>query len=354
MSAVDTQLLLALSKCLSEGIPVALYRRSGGDVVFLADNSSDKTLSQRRFVITPWNKPFSESIELKDTLTAQDVLSSDGDKKANAMLTDMPESTDYDEYISNVDSLIERLKVRGGKTVISRVITGEPDNLNIAEVAERLFETYTDCFCHIYFHPSTGLWIGATPELLLHGEKQSRRFATMSLAGTKRDGESWNQKNIDEQQIVTDFILEVLNPLAASIEISTRKNLKYGMLSHLCTEIAGALADDCTFEDVLDVLSPTPALAGYPRRDALNDISSIEKHDRSCYGGYVTVDDSKTTDSFVNLRCAWICDNRYTAYAGGGITAMSDADAEWNEASAKASHIINIINHQDNISNYGK
>ena len=61
---------------------------------------------------------------------------------------------------------------------------------------------------YCWFHPKVGLWIGATPELLFKVE--GKRLTTISLAGTQAFNEyetvKWSAKEIEEQQIVTDYI----------------------------------------------------------------------------------------------------------------------------------------------------
>jgi isochorismate synthase len=78
-------------------------------------------------------------------------------------------------------------------------------------------------------------------------------------------------------------------------------------------------------------LSPTPAVLGYPSKDALTDIERFEVHPRFCYSGFVGTCDKKGYHFYVNLRCAHFSQDRVCAYAGGGLTAKSNPNDEWNE-----------------------
>ena len=49
------------------------------------------------------------------------------------------------------------------------------------------------------------------------------------------------------------------------------------------------------------------------------------------------------TNIFVNLRCMEIFDDKLVLYAGGGITAHSDPEKEWNETVIKCQTILNGI-----------
>ena len=47
--------------------------------------------------------------------------------------------------------------------------------------------------------------------------------------------------------------------------------------------------------------------------------------------------------AYVNLRCAQFSENAYCIYAGGGVTAESDAESEWSETSAKGASLVDIF-----------
>ena len=79
-------------------------------------------------------------------------------------------------------------------------------------IFKNLLKKYETAFVYYWFHPETGIWLGATPETLLKVERD--KFKTMSLAGTQSfqgtSSVNWGEKEIEEQQIVTDSILENL------------------------------------------------------------------------------------------------------------------------------------------------
>ncbi|MGM9860304.1 MAG: chorismate-binding protein [Muribaculaceae bacterium] len=256
------------------------------------------------------------------------------------------ESTDQENYLSALQALIPALKVDNRKTVISTIITNQA-TVNWAEVADILFDTYPESFCHIYYTPRLGAWIGATPELLLSADRSMSQVATMSLAGTKPHNNSWDDKNRHEQAIVTDFIVDNLRPIFSEINISPVETIHYGNIDHLCTHIT-ASGTSCRYSEIVDILSPTPAVAGLPRDRALEEIGEIESHDRECYGGYITVADANGSQSFVNLRCAYFYEDKYVVYAGGGITGESVPQTEWLETRLKSAALINIINSATN------
>lgn len=206
------------------------------------------------------------------------------------------------------------------------------------------FASYPQTFRHIYFTPSTGCWIGATPEVLLDFDKTTGRFATMAFAGTRRRGTatSWDKKNIGENRFVIDYIAEQLHAEGIDVETSPLTSVAFGDIEHLCCHITGQTSPE-KLAVMIDAINPTPALCGYPKEDAVSDIRSVEQHQRNCYGGFVAIDDGRRYRAFVNLRCMQIIGDRFCIYAGGGIVADSDAFAELQETEAKSSRLQYLV-----------
>ncbi|MGB0175928.1 MAG: chorismate-binding protein, partial [Owenweeksia sp.] len=96
-------------------------------------------------------------------------------------------------------------------------------------------------------------------------------------------------------------------------------------------------------DELLYNLHPTPAVGGWPKKEALAYIEDHEKHDRAYYSGYFGL---RTKDSFayyVNLRCMQVYNNAVVLYAGGGILADSDPVSEWEETEAKLQTLLRVI-----------
>src|SRR5690606_9319614 len=74
------------------------------------------------------------------------------------------------------------------KVVLSRKeevkIKGIIKGSQLTDLFEQLINTYPAAFVYCWYHPSVGLWFGATPESLFSLEKKT--FRTMSLAGTQK------------------------------------------------------------------------------------------------------------------------------------------------------------------------
>ena len=87
-----------------------------------------------------------------------------------------------------------------------------------------------------------GTWLAATPETLF--QSNGNNFQTMALAGTQplKEGEvHWLSKEKEEQQIVTDTIVQQLQGYTEKIEVSAPKTVQAGKVMHLCTIIRGKI-----------------------------------------------------------------------------------------------------------------
>ena len=198
-------------------------------------------------------------------------------------------------------------------------------------------EAYPNAFVYLLSHPSCGVWLGATPELLL--EAVGGRYTTVSLAGTKQNQrEDWTAKERHEQQLVTDFIEEALRAENASdLKVGPVNDYTYGKLCHLQTQIS--FLSTKSPDDWLRVLHPTPAVGGYPRAEALAFIQAQEASPRGYYAGYLGISEAKGARFYVNLRCMQCYSNGYRLFAGGGIVAGSNPQKEWEETQAKIESI---------------
>ena len=242
------------------------------------------------------------------------------------------------DHLALVNKGLDFLKDQNvSKVVLSRNEEVDLKGLELSEIFLRLVQNYPLAFVYLWVHPQVGCWMGASPETLL--EVKNKQFKTMALAGTQSfQGNldvTWGSKEIQEQQFVTDFIESQLNDF--DLEISKPFTKKAGSLLHICTEIKGVLADDDQLGRLVGVLHPTPAVCGLPKDRAMAFILENETYDRAFYTGYLgELHIGNGSNLYVNLRCMQIKDHKAVLYIGGGITAHSIAESEWEETVAKS------------------
>jgi len=238
------------------------------------------------------------------------------------------------------------------KVVLSRKEILDLPNFDIISLYIKLASSYPSAFTYCWFHPEIGLWMGATPETLL--KVNDNKFQTVALAGTQlyKGSEEvlWQKKEKVEQQLVTDYIVDVLGELVSEIQISIPKTIKAGNLLHLKSTIQGII--DCTtnMKELVLLLHPTPAVGGFPKQNSIDFIYENEGYNREFYAGFlgeINYNDNSETDLYVNLRCMQIQNNSESneaiLYVGCGITKDSIPENEWFETVNKAMTLKNVI-----------
>lgn len=229
------------------------------------------------------------------------------------------------------------------KVVLSRKIAICIE-INPLEVFQRMASTYRDAFCYLFSHPQLGTWMGATPEQLI--KFNHYQFETVSLAGTQRkaDFKTWTAKEIQEQQFVTDYILDSLHKDVQSLKVTPPETVEAGSLVHLKTMITGEVLSAKNCLQLVKNLHPTPAVCGLPKEAALSFIRSHEGYDREFYTGYVGLwNTSSDGNLFVNLRCMKVATQEVTLYVGCGITKESNPESEFFETEHKSMTMRNIL-----------
>jgi len=229
------------------------------------------------------------------------------------------------------------------KVVLSRTLECKTGPVDLEHIVQKHAVLHPDSFSWAVRHPAVGTWFGSTPEILLEGERE--HYKTVSLAGTRlahSEDPPWTQKDLLEQQIVTDGLLESLSECRSDVRlVGAAQTVRYGDLEHLSSVLEFDAA--CGADQLMDALHPTPAVGGHPRAGALAFIRSEEKHNRGYYTGLVGLREAERVSMFVNLRCASWADGVTTAYAGGGITAESDPESEWAETQMKALSVLKAV-----------
>jgi menaquinone-specific isochorismate synthase len=233
---------------------------------------------------------------------------------------------------------------------IARIGAGEVDKVVLARDVEvrtehpidprhllrRLAERYPRCWT---FNVD-GL-VGATPELLIRRERGL--VTSRVLAGTiQRTGDdehdlalaaslARSSKDLEEHEYAARSVAEALAPHCQSMTVpETPFVLHLANVMHLATDVTGVLAA---------ALHPSAAVCGTPTAEASRVIDEVEHLDRAHYAGPVGWLDSRGDGEWgIALRCAELDQDdhrRLRLFAGCGIVAGSDPDAELAESVAK-------------------
>ena len=233
------------------------------------------------------------------------------------------------------------------KVVTSRIKDLPLKNFNIESLVRRILSSYPNAYRYVWYHPETGIWCGATPEVLLQISGNS--FETMALAGTQlyKDGPiEWGKKELHEQQVVTDNILDNLAEVTSDLEVSDVKTQRAGGLVHLKTDIRGVFKKGAnSIATIANKLHPTPAIGGSPQKIAQSFILENEGYSREFYTGFfgAITENAKSATFMVNLRSMRINNNIARIFVGGGITLGSIAEDEWEETQNKMQTMLQVL-----------
>ncbi|MSQ78209.1 MAG: isochorismate synthase [Flavobacteriaceae bacterium] len=256
------------------------------------------------------------------------------------------DETSKNHYLTMVEKAIAEIK----NGILHKVVLSRNKHFTIGNDFDlekaflTLCEAYPHCFVCCVSTTEIGTWLGASPELILR--KTEDIIETFSLAGTKQvaDKTAWGEKEKEEQSIVTRYILEVLkqNSLTSDIPYPTSE-LYMGDLRHMVTHFKANIPDDFDEQKFLANLSPTPAVCGFPKAEAMQFILENEDYFRYYYTGNWGIQSPSELHLYVNLRCMQLYKNKGILYAGAGITSDSDPQKEWLETEAKMKLLGNLL-----------
>lgn len=247
--------------------------------------------------------------------------------------------------VREAKKLIGREEVR--KVVVSRRFS-VPFSTDLLSLAFGMVQAYPDAFGYLFHHPEVGTWLGATPEVLL--KTHSGVGETIALAGTRssdplKEKYHWTSKEHDEQEVVTEFILNRMKAMGLKPKVGPVHNVRAGKLWHLGTSIQAPLPTG-KVEKLLGMLHPTPAVCGLPTDRAYSFLSENENYNREYYTGFigeVGIEQPGSFETYVNLRCMQVRNGRAYIYTGGGITADSDPESEWEETQQKSTTMLSLL-----------
>ena len=187
--------------------------------------------------------------------------------------------------------------------------------------------------------------------------RRGASVATVALAGSTRRsadpavddhlGEQLlhSAKNLREHEIVARRIDRALAPRSVWVEAETEPALiKVANIQHLATPVHAQLADPLSAIELAALLHPTPAVGGEPRDRAAAAIAELEDLDRGWYAAPVGWMDATEDGEFcVALRSALLRDRTAHLFAGAGIVADSDPEAELAETELKLEALLPLV-----------
>ena len=351
------QILKKVGQQLKKEYPFVIYRKSNRSDLsaFFGKNKNlkfTKDYSESGFVFAPFDECENSilfSIDEFEYLSEQIVGLRSFD---TAEFQNVEKAEGKRQYLKLVDKAIAEIhKNTFQKVVISRKETFVSKEFDAVTVFKRLLSSYQNALVYLWYHPEVGLWMGASPETLF--KKSGSQLTTVALAGTKPSGnysKDWGSKEIEEQQLVVDFIEKSLSNKVDNLQIQDRQTIQAGSISHLKSIITAELKKGVSLRTVIQELHPTPAVCGLPKIASKAFILQNENYKRLFYTGFLgelNFDSISKKESethlFVNLRCLEYSEETLHIYVGGGITKDSNPEKEWLETVNKTKTIKSVL-----------
>ncbi|MDB4162625.1 aminodeoxychorismate synthase component I [Saprospiraceae bacterium] len=148
-----------------------------------------------------------------------------------------------------------------------------------------------------------------------------------------------DKKEIAEHSTIVDLIRNDLSMVAKEVRVTKFRYIdtiktNVNKLHQVSSEIRGKLSSN--FHDrlgsILFTLLPAGSISGAPKPKTLEIIREAELYDRGYYTGVFGIYDGETLDSGVMIRyIEQIADGSLQYRSGGGITAMSNLETEYQE-----------------------
>lgn len=353
--------------CFNKNLPFAFYRLPDTEVVNVIaqkDSSVQKVTSQndsetsRGFLFSPFQEDerfckimirpdvFCEWGDLPKLNFAKQAITISVKDDAKAKLKE----TNKGQYENLVRRIKKEIRNRNFEKIIAaRVIKKKkPEGFNAVNLFRKLCKKYPQAFVSLVYTKEYGLWIGASPEILLTVSK--KEFKTYALAGTKANTPlnletGWGNKETEEHKIVSGYISKAFGSVTKQKpHITGPETINAGNLLHLRTTFRYKSVSPLLWQKAVEALHPTPAVAGLPKQKAIEFILKHEKSPRGFYSGYLgPVNMDGEINLFVNLRCMNILKSKLAIYVGCGITAGSVPSEEWKESKIKSQTLLSAL-----------
>ncbi|GLU44992.1 isochorismate synthase [Allomuricauda sp. NBRC 101325] len=338
-----------IEECFEAKLPFVIYRKpQENKLTAVFQQTKDlhfvKDFKERGFVFAPFT-PYEGQVLIQPD-SVWDVEATFENKLENPSIS--PKIDDKDAHVDLVEKGIREIQ----KGNLKKVVLSRKIEVEVSKEPSHIFKTllgkYPNAFCYLFHHPKVGTWCGATPETLVK-LKRGELF-TVSLAATlpfqENEEPKWGNKEIEEQQMVSDYINRKLTPFMDRLDIGKAKSVRAGNLWHLRSEVRGTLNSKVGLKEVISTLHPTPAVCGIPTKVAQKFILENENYHRTYYTGFLGEINLKAPEEvslYVNLRCMELIDSKAAIFVGGGITGASDSKLEWEETQNKSKTMLNIL-----------
>jgi para-aminobenzoate synthetase component 1 len=168
----------------------------------------------------------------------------------------------------------------------------------------------------------------------------AKRWADPHADGSASRALLDSEKDRAENVMIVDLLRNDLSRVCrpGTVEVPKLCGLEtYASVHHLVSVVTGRLKAGLGVVDLLRASFPGGSITGAPKLRAMEIIAELERHARGVYCGSIGwIGFSGDADFNIAIRTATIAKGKALFQAGGGITALSDPAAEYDETLTKA------------------
>jgi para-aminobenzoate synthetase component I len=156
-----------------------------------------------------------------------------------------------------------------------------------------------------------------------------------------------SRKDRAENVMIVDLLRNDLSIVSkpGTVKVPTLCGLEtYANVHHLVSVVQGELRDDVTSVDLVKAVFPGGSITGAPKVRAMEVIAELENAPRGVYCGSMGYFSFNGTCDFnIGIRTVQVAGGKMRVQGGGGITARSNAAAEYDESVLKVQRIMEAM-----------
>ncbi len=156
-----------------------------------------------------------------------------------------------------------------------------------------------------------------------------------------------SRKDRAENVMIVDLLRNDLSVVSkpGSVKVPVLCGLEsYANVHHLVSVVQGELRQGVSAVDLVKAVFPGGSITGAPKLRAMEVIAELEAASRGVYCGAIGYFSFNGTCDFnIAIRTVQVADGVMRAQGGGGITARSDAAAEYDESLLKLQRIMEAL-----------
>lgn len=258
------------------------------------------------------------------------------------------------EFTQQLDSLIKQLRLTPQRQanlaqLFSASFTGDLWQAWLALMAQHT----APHACYI----NTGeiALLSASPELMLKANRE--RLQAEPIKGSRPRGSTpaedealrqalcSSEKDIAENRMIAQLQADELAPLCQPNSVAITKSCelrRYSNVQHLVSTVVGTPKPELSPLEALIACLPGASITGTPKAWAMEAIAKREPEPRGFYCGSFFHLQGEELVANVLIRTVQAIQGQLLCHGGGGITALSDSDEEFEESCFKVAPLFGV------------